>query len=101
MINNVELICKECGDRLKYFDKVKRIIRTKNRKTKWITIKRYKCKNCQKIHRILPDNLLPFKQYEKEVIMGVKDGIITSDTYGFEDYPCEMTMKRWLKDLNK
>lgn len=25
------------------------------------------------------------------------DGIIDSSTYGFEDYPCENTMKNWKK----
>ena len=38
----------------------------------------------------------PYKQYEAEVIFGVLEGLITCETLGFEDYPCEMTMLRWL-----
>ena len=31
-----------------------------------------------------------------EVIIGVLEGLITCETLGFEDFPCEMTMFRWL-----
>jgi hypothetical protein len=48
------------------------------------------------MHRELPDYILPYKQYEIEVIMGVLEGLITCETLGYEDYPCEMTMFRWL-----
>ena len=40
--------------------------------------------------------LFPRKHYEAEVIIGVLDGLITCETLGFEDYPCEATMVRWL-----
>lgn len=40
--------------------------------------------------------MLPYKQYEAEVIIGVLEGLITCETLGFEDYPCEMTMSRWI-----
>ncbi|MEQ2698093.1 DUF6431 domain-containing protein, partial [Hungatella hathewayi] len=46
-------------------------------------------------HRELPDYIFPYKQYEAEVIRGVLEGFITCETYGYEDYPCEMTMVRW------
>ena len=29
------------------------------------------------------------------IIIGVIEGLITCETFGFEDYPCEMTMIRW------
>ena len=29
------------------------------------------------------------------MIRGVLEGLITSDTLGFEDYPCEATMANW------
>lgn len=47
------------------------------------------------IHRFLPECVHPYKQYDAEIIDGVIEGLIDSDTLGFEDYPCEMTMKRW------
>lgn len=47
-------------------------------------------------YRELSELLVPYKQYEAEVIIGVLEGLITCETIGFEDYPCEMTMLRWL-----
>ena len=45
------------------------------------------------------DFLHPYKQYDSEIIDGVIEGLIDSDTLGFEDYPCEMTMKRWREEI--
>lgn len=95
MINDNELTCPECGGTLKYYDKVQRIIRTNNRISKHIEIRRFKCTKCGMIHREIPDDIFPYKQYEAEIIRGVLEGLITSDVLGFEDYPCEMTMIRW------
>lgn len=88
-------VCSKCGIQLKYYDSVKRILRTKGRKTKRINIRRLRCPRCRVIHRELPDFIFPYKQYEADVIRGVLDGLITADTIGYEDYPCEMTMRRW------
>ncbi len=81
---------------MKYFDTVKRIVRTKARRTDWIEIRRLKCTACGTLHRELPRELYPYKQYEAEVIQGVLEGLITCETLGFEDYPCEVTMIRWI-----
>lgn len=88
-------ICSICGEPLKYYDSVSRIVRTKARQTRKIKIPRYQCRTCGYIHRNLPDYIFPYKQYEAEVIVGVLEGLITSNTIGYEDYPCEMTMLRW------
>ena len=90
-----QLICPNCGAISKYYDKVSRIVRSRNRETKWIRVKRFRCPVCSCIHRDLPDYIFPYKQYESEVIIGVVEGLITCETVGFEDYPCEMTMSRW------
>ena len=95
MINNNQSNCPQCGGQLKYYDSVKRIVRTKNCMANKIIIKRLKCINCGRVHREIPDCVLPYKQYEADIIFGVIEGLITSDTLGFEDYPCEMTMLRW------
>lgn len=88
-------ICPTCGGELKYYDRVRRIVRTKGRKTGHIRLRRYRCVACKAMHRELPNYIFPYKQYEVEVIRGVLSGFITSDTIGYEDYPCEMTMIRW------
>lgn len=95
MIMDKESVCSSCGGNLKYYDSVKRIVRTKNGHTSWIKVRRMRCVSCRELHRNLPDFLFPFKQYESEIIIGVLEGLISCETLGFEDYPCEMTMKRW------
>lgn len=76
-------------------DHVKRIVKTKYGKCDYISVPRFVCPECREIHRHLPDDILPYIHYEKEIVSGVLEGWITSDTLGFEDYPCEMTMLRW------
>lgn len=87
--------CLMCGDKLKYYDSVRRIVRTNSRKSRWIIVPRYQCMGCRCIRRYLPDYIYPYKQYESEIIDGVIEGLITCNTVGFEDYPCELTMIRW------
>lgn len=88
-------ICPKCEGKLRYFDTVKRIVRTKALATEWIDIRRLRCTVCGSVHRELPEDVFPYKQYEAEIIVGVLEGLITCETLGFEDYPCEMTMVRW------
>lgn len=95
MVTGDTQLCPKCGGALKHYDSVNRIVRTKGRRTVWVRIRRLRCTRCGRFHRLLPDSLLPYKQYEAEVIRGVVEGLITPDTVGFEDYPCEMTMERW------
>lgn len=97
MIRNNSSICPVCGGRLKYHDKVSRILRVKSGRKTYVKLRRLRCINCNKIHRELPDNILPYKHYDADIIQGVTEGLITSDTLGYEDYPCEMTMIRWMK----
>ena len=96
MVSSTKTICPKCGGQLKYFDSVKRVVRTKARRTEWIDIRRLRCTSCGMLHRELPEELYPYKQYEAEVIRGVLEGLITCETLGYEDYPCEMTMVRWI-----
>lgn len=96
MIAKDTSICPKCGGKLRYFDTVKRVVRTKARATEWIAIRRLRCAVCGSLHRELPEELFPYKQYEAEVIIGVREGFITCETLGFEDFPCEMTMARWM-----
>ena len=87
--------CPKCSGQLIFYDNVKRILRHKRRDTEWIKLRRLRCINCNSVHRELREDIIQYKQYEAEIIYGVKDGLITCCTVGFEDYPCEMTMNRW------
>ena len=95
MVSLDNMVCPNCGHDLKYYDSVSRILRTRGRVTDSVRIRRFRCSNCNKIHREIPDDIYPYKQYEAEIIRGVLEGYITSDTYGYEDYPCATTMNRW------
>lgn len=95
MVHTDVSVCPKCGGELKYYGMVPRIIRTKNRATFWVKIRRLRCCKCGSYHREIPELIFPYKQYEAEVIIGVLEGLITCETLGFEDYPCELTMLRW------
>nr|DAR15026.1 MAG TPA: MqsA [Caudoviricetes sp.] len=93
--------CPNCKGSLRYYDSVKRIIKGKYGKKHYVLLGRYRCCQCGIIHRSLPENILPYKHYEAEIIFGVLDEIITSDTLGFEDYPNEQTMREWQQARKK
>jgi len=87
--------CPDCGGFLKYYDKVKRMLRTKSRLTYFVELRRLRCVICRNIHREITDDIFPYKRYEAELIRGVLEELITSDTLGYEDFPAEKTMLRW------
>ncbi len=100
MIDDSETVCPKCGGGLIFFDTVKRIVRTKNGLRYTIKLRRFRCSFCGSIHREIPKIIFPYKQYESEIITGVREGLITPDVIGFEDNPCEETMKRWKSEIN-
>lgn len=95
MIRNNTTNCPSCGGELRYYDKVKRILRMKGGHKTFLYVRRFRCTKCSKVHRELPEFIFEYKHYDSEIINGVIDGYITSNTYGYEDYPSEMTMRRW------
>ena len=84
---------------MRAYDRVDRIVIRKYGIKEKKKIVRFRCDCCAVTLRELPDWLLPFKHYDKNIIDGVKDGLITPETLGFEDYPCDMTMKRWTHEF--
>lgn len=100
MIRINDVNCPICGGTLKYYDSVPRIVRTKKRNTQWVTIRRLKCRGCKSIHRELPTEIVQNKQYSSDIISGVINGWINSDMIGFEEYPCEATMKHWIQTIS-
>lgn len=44
---------------------------------------------------MLPDFMVPYKQYPEETIAGVLDEVVLSTDSDSEDFPSESTMKRW------
>lgn len=89
------MICRKCNTEMKHRDYVKRLVRTENGQKNWIKIERVICPNCHTITRVLPDYILPFKHYTKDIVDGVLNGDISPEQIEYEDYPSEITMKRW------
>ena len=87
--------CPVCGEPLSYRDSCERIMRLEGGDRQRFLIRRLKCSNCGRIHRELPDCLVPYKHYASEVISGVLDGVVTPEDDDSADYPCETTMRRW------
>ena len=96
MVTTEQSVCPNCGGALKYYDSVPRLVRTKGRRKFQVSVRRFRCVRCGAVHREITELLFPRKHYEAEVIIGVLEGLITCETLGFEDFPCEMTMLRWL-----
>ena len=93
-----DYICPTCKKgHLCYRDHCRRILRHEGGSCEWLWIPRCRCDNpgCGKLHRMLPDLMVKFKQYSAELISGVLDGIVRPDDADSEDRPCEDTMKRW------
>lgn len=94
IINN-ELICPQCGGKVKYYDHVKRIVIYPGHKVHRIIVPRYRCCVCNKIHRQLPECIFPHKHYHSAVILAILNGFVDDSNLLFEDYPSEETVKRW------
>lgn len=87
--------CPYCGAELVFEDHVNRHQKLAGGEKQWYRIERRRCPGGCGLHRILPDFLAPYKHYDMDIITGVLNGSITSDTPPFENYPCEKTMERW------
>lgn len=95
MIRSGERMCPKCGGELRYFDTVDRLIKVENGKRKHISLDRYRCKQCRSVHRELPNDILPFKQYKASVVSGFTSGELSNDILEYEDYPCAGTVRTW------
>lgn len=98
--NDTLSICPYCKGLLEYRDRKLRIRKQEGGIKTWISIRRLKCSVCKHLHNELPDILAPYKHYEAELIAGVIDDVVHPDDEDSEDYPCQITMERWLYWFN-
>lgn len=91
----MESKCVRCGEKCRKYGTAKRTVKRGGGSKETIRIQRWQCLNCRYVFRELPGNVERFKQYSKTVIEGVQSGEINESILEYEDYPCEMTMKRW------
>ena len=99
-----DYLCPTCKNgSLIFRDYCNRIVRHEGGETEWIRIPRHQCNNpnCRRIHRMIPDILVPFKHYDSDVIQdAVSDRLNTTQT---DDAPSPATIQRWKRwiELNK
>lgn len=87
--------CIKCGENCRKYGTVQRTVKSGGGRKEAIRVQRWQCLSCGYVFRELPENVERFKQYSKTVIDGVKSGEIDESILEYEDYPCEMTMRRW------
>jgi len=70
--------CPDCKDGLAMWRYGFRLRKVKDfqGKSYQINLQRYYCPKCRKIFVILPSFLIPFKQYDRETIAKVQNGLI-------------------------
>lgn len=90
-----EIRCDICGGAVWKFGRVKRIVKGEGGEKCIIFVQRYRCKECKRVWRCLPEGITRFKQYRTDIIDGVRLGEIDESMLEYEDYPCEITMRRW------
>ena len=84
------IYCK-CGSKvLKRGSKERYLINNDGVRNRFI-LKRVYCPVCNKLHMVMPDFIEPYKQYNKNVIDGVRDG--TNDCSAADN----ATLYRWKK----
>lgn len=91
-----EYFCPTCKDgKLCFRDYCKRSVRHLGGDREWVDIPRHQCSNprCERIHRMLPDSLLPYKHYAQSVIRDALDGNIDPDKTG--ESPSAESIERW------
>ena len=95
MIFYGERVCSDCGGELCLFGSCKRIVRLGYGKKDILSVKRLRCMDCRKVHREVPRNMLPYKQYRKDIVEGFRSGRLSTCSDAFEDYPCDATIRLW------
>lgn len=101
MVNIGNYICPNCGGKLVYYDKINRILRGKYGNKQFIKIRRLRCKNCRKLHSELPNYILPYRHYRKDIVEGFTNGTLSNYDICYEDYPCESTINEWVRTRKK
>lgn len=92
VISQESFVCPVCQGRLFLLGSRKRSLILSNSKKIFLMIKRYRCKECRKIHHELPVCCIPYKRYETKVIEDVIEEQIKRKKWekdGMEIYPCE------------
>lgn len=99
MLLEDSMICPCCSGKLHYYDTVKRKVITAYRKIDILYVERRHCEKCGKYHRIFCNRIVPYKRYDRNVILDILNG--AKDDMKYEDYPCDATIQNWISVKNK
>lgn len=92
VISKESLPCPFCKGRLFLIGSRKRRLILNTSEKIFLVIKRYRCKECRKIHHELPMCCVPYKRYETEAIENIIMETMENgrkETGKTESYPCE------------
>lgn len=101
MVSLNEHICPACGGELRYYDTIRRMIKKEGGLKAWVLLPRAVCQKCGRIHRELPEDILPYKHYTKTIIDGFLTGDFSTLDLEFEDYPSEGTVANWKAEFGQ
>ena len=68
MVYEGELFCPVCGGTLKLYDHVMRMIKIQKGVKTYIYIRRLRCTKCGRVHRELPEHIIPHIHYDKAIV---------------------------------
>lgn len=89
--------CPDCGGTLEPKEWRKRLKKKAGGEKQFRYIEIRRCKNCGKSTTLLPDDQLPYKHYEEQLVEKVIDDDLTEEELlEIDNYPCEATIARWV-----
>ena len=87
--------CPCCKGKMSVRDSRKRKVILADGREQIFFLRRLQCKNCRRVHLEMPDLMLPYKHYAKQVICCALDS-------GFLDCPADnSTIVRWKKEMEE
>lgn len=92
--------CPDCGEILSYKDTRRRVYLDYGHEEDILYIRRFRCDKCKRLHTELPENVVPWKHYKKDVIRDVLEGYTVEDDPIAENGPADITMKRWKETMD-
>lgn len=85
-----DIKCPDCGNNMGMHGTYKRKVIISDIDLQTVSIIQVRCKNCKKVHALIPSFLFPYKQYDSETIKKAIDG------KAFEIYSADdSTIRRW------
>jgi len=62
-----------------------------------LLVQRVRCKNCGKIHHVLPDIIVPYKRYSAETVEAIIDGCAEKALRGLDEQEIYRIKTWWVK----